>query len=98
MDLVIATAKGMVKRTALDEYRRQGRGGVGVTAAALQQGDAIAAAALAGPQSDLIILTARGLSIRIAGSDVRATGRATGGVRGIRLREGDRVVGLLAAG
>jgi DNA gyrase subunit A len=97
MDLVIVSEKGMVKRSKLDAYRTQGRGGVGVAALALQAGDALAGAVVADPEADLIILTARGNSIRISGKTVRASGRVTSGVRGIRLRDGDRVVALAAA-
>jgi len=95
MDLILVTEKGVIKKTALDQYRSQARGGVGVTGISVGEMDRVAGVAAAGPDQDLLIVTEKGMSIRIPGSQVRAIGRTGAGVRGIRLREGDRVVGVV---
>ena len=96
MDLIVVTEKGVIKKTALDQYRAQGRGGAGVAAISLGEMDRVAGVAAAGPDQDLLVITEKGISIRIPGNQVRAIGRTGAGVRGIRLKEGDRVVGVVA--
>jgi DNA gyrase subunit A len=97
MDLVTVTEKGMIKRTALDEFRAQSRGGGGVRAANLAADDRIVDAVAVSGNENVIVLTAQGTAIRFAADELRAMGRTASGVRGIRLAEGDRVVAVVAA-
>ena len=97
MDLITVTEKGMVKRTALDEFRAQRRGGSGIRAANLAAGDGIAGAVAVSDGDEVIIVTAQGTAIRFSASDLRAMGRTASGVQGIRLGAGDRVVAVVAA-
>ncbi|MGB9716212.1 MAG: DNA gyrase subunit A [Thermodesulfovibrionales bacterium] len=88
--LVMFTKKGIVKKTALEEYSNpRGRGIIAIT---LDEGDELIAVRKTDGKSDLIIGTRNGLSIRFNEEDVRETGRTAKGVRGIRLVEGDEVV------
>jgi DNA gyrase subunit A len=97
MDLITVTEQGMIKRTALDEFRAQRRGGSGVRAANLAAGDRIAGAVAVQGSEEVIILTAQGTAIRFSASELRAMGRTASGVQGIRLGDGDRVVAVVAA-
>lgn len=97
MDLVTVTEKGMIKRTALDEFRAQRRGGSGIRAANLAAGDRMAGAVAVSGSEDVIVLTAQGTAIRFSADDLRAMGRTASGVQGIRLADGDRVVAVVAA-
>ena len=79
--LVFATAKGVVKRTPLSDYRRPKSGGI--IAIGLQEGDQLIDVAVVGDDDDVILGTATGKSIRFHVSDVRQMGRPARGVRGM---------------
>jgi len=96
MDVVLVTKKGMIKRTAVDEFRQQGRGGGGVAAMGLADGDEVVGAA-ALTAGSVMVVTASGKAIRFAADELRQMGRGAQGVRGIRLSDGDRVVAVVAA-
>jgi DNA gyrase subunit A len=95
MDVVLVSKNGMVKRTAVDEFRQQGRGGSGIAAMTVAEGDQVVGAVGLNAQT-VMIVTAGGRAIRFAAEELRQMGRAAQGVRGIRLNEGDRVVAVLA--
>jgi DNA gyrase subunit A len=87
---------GFGKRTALSEYRSQGRGGKGVID--IQTSDRngpVVAVAKVMDNDEVMITTTRGNLIRTRMADLRLIGRNTQGVRLIRLDEGD-LVGSLA--
>lgn len=93
--LLMATRKGMVKKTALEEYSRPKQGGIiGIS---LKEGDTLFDVALTEPGDQVVLSTRKGMAIRFDESDARAMGRNTSGVRGIHLREGDEVVGMVVA-
>ncbi len=96
MDVVIVTAKGVVKRSSADEYRQQGRGGSGITAIGLGDGDQVVAALALGAAGSIMVVTARGTAIRFGASELRSMGRTAQGVRGINLKDGDKVVAAIA--
>ena len=93
--LMLATRKGMVKKTALEQYRR--RRTKGLIAIKLKEDDELVDAVVTGPGDELVLATAKGLAIRFSESDARPTGRDTSGVRGIRLTSGDSLVGMVVA-
>lgn len=95
MDVVLVTKNGMIKRTAVDEFRQQGRGGGGITAMSLADGDKVVGAVDLSAQS-VMVVTAGGRAIRFAADELRQMGRAAQGVRAIRLNEGDSVVAVVA--
>jgi DNA gyrase subunit A len=93
--LVMATAKGLVKKTALSEYGRPLRGGL--IAVKLREDDELVDVVIARDGDELVLSTARGMAIRFKHSAARPMGRAASGVKGIKLRAGDRLVGMVVA-
>lgn len=93
--LMLATRKGMVKKTALEQYRR--RRTKGLIAIKLKEDDELVDAVVTRPGDELVLATAKGMAIRFSESDARPTGRDTSGVRGIRLTSGDSLVGMVVA-
>jgi len=96
MDVVIVTASGMVKRTSVDEFRQQGRGGGGIAAMGVAPGDRVVGAVKLQMEQSVMVVTQGGTAIRFAASELRSMGRTAQGVRGIRLKEGDKVVAVVA--
>ena len=91
--LVMVTRAGVIKRTSLDEFAYQRKGGK--IAIHLDEGDSLIFVDRTMGDADILIATANGQGSRFAESDVRVTGRSARGVTGIRLREGDQVVGAV---
>ena len=89
--------RGFGKRTELDEYRRQSRGGIGLknVQTSDRNGPVVGIAAVA-DRDELLIVTEQGQIIRMTAGDLRPIGRDTQGVRLIDLAEGDRVVSIAA--
>jgi DNA gyrase subunit A len=96
MDVVLVTEKGMVKRTDAEEFRQQGRGGGGITAMSLGEGDRVVAATKLSMEGSLMVVTSGGTAIRFAATELRSMGRTAQGVRAIRLKEGEKVVAVIA--
>jgi DNA gyrase subunit A len=93
--LIMATRRGQVKKTALEQYSRPKK--TGIIAINLKEGDELMAVAVTGPGDEIVLSSARGQAIRFRQSAARPMGRDTGGVRGIKLREGDTLVGMVVA-
>ncbi|MCL2733258.1 MAG: DNA gyrase subunit A [Actinomycetia bacterium] len=90
-----ATDGGYAKRTRVDEYRIQGRGGLGIKAAKIVEDRGSLVGALVVEESDEILaITLSGGVIRTRVSEVRETGRDTMGVQLINLGKRDAVVGI----
>ncbi|KAA9166711.1 DNA gyrase subunit A [Amycolatopsis acidicola] len=92
--LVLATQKGLVKKTKLSDFDSNRSGGlIGVN---LREGDELVGAVLAGPEDDLLLVSAEGQSIRFHATDeaLRPMGRATSGVLGMRFNDGDELLAL----
>ena len=92
-DLVLSvTEGGYGKRTNVDEYRTQGRGGKGVInlKTTVKNGKVVGIMRVQ-EDSDVLVMTRNGKLIRVRSVDIRAVGRATQGVRLINLDEGDQV-------
>ena len=89
--VMVATERGIVKKTSLMAYRKPRQGGIiGLT---IDEGDRVIAAELCDGKSDILLATEKGFSIRFNEEEVRPIGRTGRGVRGIRLKQDDRVVG-----
>ncbi|MCL2077055.1 MAG: DNA gyrase subunit A [Oscillospiraceae bacterium] len=88
---VCVTRQGLIKRTALSNYKNVRKNGL--RAISLNDGDEIAAAHLTEGDSSVLIATAHGFAIHFDETLSREMGRTARGVRSIRLREGDYVVG-----
>ncbi len=91
--LLTMCENGYGKRTSLDDYRSQKRGGIGLIniKTSERNGKVVTLMAVA-DQDDLMMITANGIIIRTGLEQVRAIGRNTQGVRLIKLGEGDKLV------
>jgi len=92
-DMVLSvTERGFGKRTAVEEYRTQGRGGKGViNLKTTDKNGKVVAIMRVQEDTDVLVMTANGKLIRVSSQDIRAVGRATQGVRLIRIEEDDKV-------
>lgn len=90
--LVMATGRGEVKKTAMQNFTSVRSSGL--IAMDLAEGDELVAVGIATDQDDIVLVTQKGQAIRFAVSELRASSRTSGGVRGIRLMPDDRVIGM----
>ena len=90
--LVMATKRGVIKKTPLAKYDTRLKGGI--IAIKLAQGDELGWVKITDGSRDITLATRQGQAIRFSEKQVRPTGRVAAGVRGIRLRERDEVVGM----
>ena len=93
--LVMATARGLVKKTPLAAYSRPMKSGI--IAIKLREGDALVDVVVTKPGDELVLATAHGMAIRFKQSDARPMGRNSSGVKGIKLVGDDTVVGMVVA-
>ncbi|NMW46386.1 DNA gyrase subunit A [Mobiluncus curtisii] len=94
-DLFVVTEGGYAKRTALSEYRVQGRGGLGIKVANLVEarGDLVGAL-VTEEDSEVLVIMAGGKIVRSRVDEVSRTGRNTQGVIFSRADEGDKVIAI----
>ena len=90
--LMMATRKGLVKKTPIQDYANVRK--VGLAAIALRDDDELIEVKATDDKKDIILVTKYGQCIRFKESDVRSTGRVSMGVRGINLLDGDEVVAM----
>jgi DNA gyrase subunit A len=90
--LVLATHKGLVKKTALAEYDTNRSGGI--IAVNLREGDELVSAMLVESTDDVLLVSRKGMSIRFTASDeaLRPMGRSTSGVMGMSFRAEDSLL------
>ncbi|MBI2931336.1 MAG: DNA gyrase subunit A [Planctomycetes bacterium] len=94
--LVMATERGLVKKTELAAYGNPRPSGI--IAINLEEGDKLIGVATTTGQNEIVLGTADGMSIHFSEGDLRPMGRATYGVYGIELEQGDRVVDMIIPG
>ena len=87
--LVMATARGVVKKTNLSAFKNVRKDSI--IAIRIDEGDELIEVMLTDGSNDVIITTVKGMCIRFAERRLRSLGRATRGVKGITLSEGDLV-------
>ncbi len=94
-DFLMATANGYGKRTRVDEFSTQGRGGKGVIAiqTSTRNGDMVGAIQVS-DEDEVMLISSAGTLVRTGVGDISVQGRNTQGVRLIRVAAGDRLVGL----
>ncbi|MBU3752953.1 MAG: DNA gyrase subunit A [Candidatus Nanopelagicaceae bacterium] len=94
--VLTATDGGFGKRTNLDEYRSQGRGGIGVKAAKVDEDSrgGLVGALIVSEKDEILVITSGGVVMRTSVKEVRETGRDTLGVRLVNLDQGTHVVSL----
>ena len=92
-ELVMATAKGMVKKTALSAYSNA-RKRLGIIAIVLGEEDTLIDVKLTDGEDDIILTTKNGMATRFSEKECRSLGRVSRGVRGIKLNESDSVISM----
>ena len=90
--LVMATRKGLVKKTPIQDYANVRK--IGLAAISLREDDELIEVKVTNNKKDIILVTKDGQCIRFKETDVRTTGRVSMGVRGINLMDGDEVVAM----
>lgn len=96
-EILVVSENGFGKRTDIDDYRVQSRGGKGIKTIQITEktGKLISIQSVS-DENDLMIINRSGLTIRIAVADIRLTGRAAQGVKVINLRNGDSIASVVA--
>ena len=93
--LLTVTERGFGKRTEIEEYRVQSRGGVGIiNISTSERNGQVVGIAYVEEGDELLLITQQGMIIRMPTNDVRAIGRATQGVRLIEIEGDDKVVSV----
>jgi DNA gyrase subunit A len=93
--LLTVTENGYGKRTELDEYRVQSRGGVGIiNIQTSERNGQVVGIAYLQDDDELMLISQQGKVLRMVVHDIRTIGRATQGVRLIEMEQDDRVVSV----
>ena len=90
--VVMATKKGLIKKTELAAYSNPRQGGI--IALGLEDGDKLIGVQLTDGQREILLGTKQGITIRFNEEEVRSMGRTAYGVKGITLEEGNEVIGM----
>lgn len=90
--LMMATKKGLVKKTPIQDYMNVRK--TGLAAIILRDDDELIEVKATDDKKDIILVTKDGQCIRFKETDVRSTGRSSMGVRGMNLADGDEVVAM----
>ncbi|GAB3493885.1 DNA gyrase subunit A [Flexivirga lutea] len=92
--LLLATKRGLVKKSRLTDYDSPRTGGL--IAVNLRDGDELVGAGLASSEDDVLLVSRKGQSVRFHASDdtLRPMGRSTSGVTGMKFRDGDELLSM----
>ncbi len=90
--IIMATKKGIIKKTELSAFSNPRQGGI--IALGLEGGDRLIGAQLTDGQREILLGTRQGITIRFKEEEVRSMGRMAHGVKGITLEEGNEVIGM----
>ena len=90
--LLMATKKGLIKKTSLKEYDSTRK--TGLLAINLKEDDELIDVRLTDGEDNVVLVTSKGLCITFDEKDVRPVGRSAQGVLGIRLNDEDAVIGM----
>ena len=91
--IILATKKGIVKKTSLEAYSRPRTNGV--NAITIRDNDELLEAVLTNGNCDILLAAREGKCVRFKEENVRAIGRTASGVRGINISEDDDVIGMI---
>ncbi len=91
--LVLATKKGVVKKTKFSEYNTPLKAD-GIIAINLRDKDELIGVRHSSGDDDILMVSRKGQAIRFSEKEARPMGRATSGVQGMRLRSGDEVISV----
>jgi DNA gyrase subunit A len=90
----MATAKGTVKKTTLEQFSRPRANGI--IAVDLEEGDQLIGVELTDGKKEIMMFSDEGKAVRFIETDVRPMGRTACGVRGIRLQDNQKVISLIS--
>jgi DNA gyrase subunit A len=93
LNIFMATANGIVKKTPITEFANAKTRGV--IAIKLEEGDQLVSSIMTSGKDELMLVTRRGQALRITEEDVRPMGRSSRGVTGIRLSGGDELAAAI---
>lgn len=91
--IVLATKRGIIKKTSLEAYSRPRANGV--IAITVRDGDELLEAVMTNGRSEILLAGRNGRCCRFDETDARALGRTASGVRGINIEDDDEVVGMI---
>jgi DNA gyrase subunit A len=92
-ELIMATAKGHIKKTVLSAYGHPKKR-LGIIAMVLSEGDGLIDVQFTNGENEVVLTSKQGLSIRFKEEEVRSMGRVSRGVKGMSLKDGDQVVSM----
>lgn len=93
--ILTVTDLGFGKRTAVEQYRRQGRGGLGIINVQLtEKNGAVVGSVQVHHNDEIMLITNTGVILRIRANEVRKTGRSAQGVKLMNLEKDERIVGV----
>ena len=90
--LIFATERGLVKKSALSEYKRINQSGL--RAIKVQDSDSLLATRLTDGKNDVLLCSSSGKIIRFSEEDCRSMGRVSQGVKGISLEDTEKIIGM----
>ena len=94
-EVLVVSEQGFGKRTSLDEYKIQTRGGKGVTCYKISEKTGnVAGIHIVDDANDIMLITSEGVIIRMPAADINTFGRVTKGVTMMRLDDGVKIVGV----
>jgi len=91
--IMMATKKGVVKKTNLNEFSNPRKGGI--RAIFIDKDDELVNATITDGKRKVVLATRNGMAIKFDERDARPIGRAARGVKGINLKQGDEVIGMV---
>ena len=91
--LVMATKKGMIKKTPIGDYNTSRKDGI--IAITIKEGDELIGVEKTNGNDEIIMVSKNGQAIRFSEKDCRPMGRASQGVKGMRLSKGDEVLSMM---
>ena len=95
--VLTVSESGLGRRTEIDQYRLQSRGGKGIRNYYVDKNGPVAGVKLVDADDDVILITDDGVIIRIPAAEITVQSRYGGGVKAMRVAEGSRVVTLARA-
>lgn len=96
-EVITVTRGGIVKKTELEDYRLQKRGGKGIIGAKMLEDDEIIEILVVDQEEEIIVASAKGIFIRVNLQDIRTSRRNTTGVRIIVLSDNDEIISAALA-
>jgi len=94
--LIMATKKGIIKKTSIKVYDTSRRDGI--IAITIKKGDELIGVEKSNGNNDIVMVSRNGKAIRFSEKDCRPIGRTSQGVKGMRLSRGDEVLSMMVAG